>query len=336
MSVFTHDEEQGEGLTAHQMLVASFPPMHALRESLEQPDGPVGKRMRAIYYLRTIGGAEAIQVLSDALRDKRGSPLLRHELAYVLGQLRDETACGVLEEVLCDAADNVMVRHEAAEALGAIGAERSLPLLDQGTADERTEVSETCKIAADFMRWKAAGAATPMPVVCACMSPYSSHDPAPADPRFDGKPDAEVGAVLLDASQELFFRYGAMFALRNRGGEQAVVCLGRALTDDQSSALLRHEVAYVLGQMQHTAAIEPLAESLRRTGEHSMVRHESAEALGAIEGSAADMAKCEAVLREFMGDEDGCVRESCEVALDASEYWSHQRWKDLKEAGDQQ
>ena len=85
--------------------------------------------MRAIYYLRTIGGAEAIQVLSDALRDKRGSPLLRHELAYVLGQLRDETACGVLEEVLCDAADNVMVRHEAAEALGAIGAERSLPLL---------------------------------------------------------------------------------------------------------------------------------------------------------------------------------------------------------------
>ena len=62
-----------------------------------------------------------------------------------------------------------------------------------------------------------------------------------------------------------------------------------------------------------------------------MVRHESAEALGAIEGGAEDMARCEAVLREFMADDDNCVRESCEVALDASDYWCHQRWKDLKE-----
>ena len=141
----------------------------------------------------------------------------------------------------------------------------------------------------------------------------------------------DVGAVLLDAGEELFLRYGAMFSLRNRGGEAAVTALGRALVQDQSSALLRHEVAYVLGQMQHPAAIEPLAESLRRGAEHSMVRHEAAEALGAIEGGSEDMAKCERLLREFTADSDSCVRESCEVALDAQDYWAHQRWKDMKE-----
>ena len=325
------DDSSDDGLTAHEIMLKSFPPLDELRTTLTRADDPAGKKMRAIYYLRTIGSAEANAALMEALLDKSGSPLLRHELAYVLGQLRNDSACDVLEKVLADTTDNVMVRHEAAEALGAIGAARSLDLLDKFTSDPLVEVGETCKIAADFMRWKHAGEAGERPVMCACMSPYSSHDPAPADPRFDGAPVEEVGAVLQDATKELFLRYGAMFHLRNRGGEAAVAALGRALVQDQSSALLRHEVAYVLGQMQHPAAIEPLAESLRRSHEHSMVRHEAAEALGAIEGAAADMTKCEALLQEFMADSDSCVRESCEVALDAQDYWAHQRWKDVKE-----
>lgn len=113
-----------------------------------------------------------------------------------------------------------------------------------------------------------------------------------------------------------------MFSLRNRGGEEAVQALGGALLSDDSSALFRHEVAFVLGQMQHPAAIESLAGSLARTGEHGMVRHESAEALGAIEGTDAEWARCEAVLRQYLNDPDTVVGESCQVALDAADYWA--------------
>merc|ERR1711865_281775 len=101
----------------------------------------------------------------------------------------------------------------------------------------------------------------------------------------------------------------------------AVALLGAALTTDASSALFRHEVAFVLGQMQHPVAIVSLQESLERTGEHSMVRHESAEALGAIEGTDEDWGRCEAVLRAFCADTDPVVAESCQVALDAADYW---------------
>ena len=117
-----------------------------------------------------------------------------------------------------------------------------------------------------------------------------------------------------------------MFALRNRGSEECVIQLGRALVEDTSSALLRHEVAYVLGQMAHPAAIHALAESLRRSAEHSMVRHESAEALGAIEGDEEDMNTCLSLLKEFSSPDveaDSVVRESCEVALDTLDYWSN-------------
>ena len=55
-----------------------------------------------------------------------------------------------------------------------------------------------------------------------------------------------------------------------------------------------------------------------------MVRHEAAEALGAIEGDSAEMERCYALMREFSDPEkeaNQCVRESCEVALDAADYW---------------
>jgi deoxyhypusine monooxygenase len=111
-----------------------------------------------------------------------------------------------------------------------------------------------------------------------------------------------------------------MFSLRNRGGEDSVHQLGRALTTDTSSALLRHEVAYVLGQMQHPSSVEYLIDSLKRRGEHKMVRHESAEALGAIEERWGE---CEEVLKQFLEDEDPVVRESCVVALDAADYFGY-------------
>ncbi len=47
-----------------------------------------------------------------------------------------------------------------------------------------------------------------------------------------------------------------MFALRNRGGPDAVAALAASFA--ARSALLKHEVAYVLGQMQDAAAVDVL------------------------------------------------------------------------------
>jgi len=74
----------------------------------------------------------------------------------------------------------------------------------------------------------------------------------------------------------------------------------------------------VLGQVQHGAALPFLEASLRRPGEHAIVRHEAAEALGALEGC---WARCEELLEEFRRDSDVVVAESCEVALDAADYF---------------
>jgi deoxyhypusine monooxygenase len=252
--------------------------------------------------------------------------------------MQDGRACVALEEVLRDKSDDVMVRHECAEALGAIGEERSLPLLqrmserkfEDGSQDDGMpeELRETCEIAYDFCKWKSDGENGQRPeVACACMlSPYNSYDPAPPSPETDQYTTTVLGDRLLDVNLPLFSRYQAMFALRNRGGEECVIQLGRALVKDESSALLRHEVAYVLGQMAHPAAIMPLAESLRRSEEHSMVRHESAEALGAIEGDESETKQCKELLREFanpLHEKDEVVRESCEVALDTMDYWNN-------------
>ncbi len=219
-----------------------------------------------------------------------------------------------------------MVRHECGEALGAIGAKRSIPVLQKAIKinPDTPEISETCSLAIDYMDWKAKGGEEndeDQPMVCACMlSPYSSVDPAPPHPQHSNLSSTEIGAILRDSTLPLFERYRAMFSLRNRGGSDSVLELGRALLEDESSALFRHEVAYVLGQMQHPDSVEALAESLGREGEHAMVRHESAEALGAIEGRWGDV---EAILKAFLKDNDDVIRESAVVALDAADYWGH-------------
>jgi len=289
-----------------------------------------------------------IETLSQGLLNQKHGSLLRHEFAYVMGQLRDERCCPCIEQVLLDTSDCIMVRHECGEALGAIGHERSIPILEKAIAfnPDTPEIGQTCRLAIDYMQWKLKGGGggeaadhdlENQPMVCACMlSPYSSVDPAPPHPQHVNMSTGEIGMILRDAhahadaesgsgssvsvSVPLFERYRAMFSLRNRGGSEAVLELGRALLEDESSALFRHEVAYVLGQMQHNDSVEALAESLGREGEHAMVRHESAEALGAIEGRWEDV---EVILKTFLEDEDDVIRESAIVALDAGDYWGH-------------
>lgn len=324
---------------------------------MADPQRPIGMRMRATYflrqeydnYIRNLEPGDAatgdekktdsaahdddgdvsltvINTLSTTLDDGRHGALLRHEFAYVLGQLRDERAIPALERTLLDADDDIMVRHECAEALGAIGSSRSIPALEKcAEGDSSVEVGETCRLALDFLRWKLAGGVEgdgdDAPMACACMlSPYSSVDPAPPHPKHEALSTVEIGAILVDEKAPLFERFRAMFSLRNRGGADSVRELGKALVTDESSALLRHEVAYVLGQIQHSDAVEYLETSLKRQNEHRMVRHESAEALGAIEERWGE---CEAILGQFVEDEDDVVRESCMVALDAADYWGY-------------
>lgn len=158
-------------------------------------------------------------------------------------------------------------------------------------------------------------------------SGYTSTDPAPPqdvaadvahDASLQGKLNAqatvrpsipELRGRLLDSNLPMFQRMRAVFALRNRGGPEAVEALAAAFADP--SALLRHELAYVLGQMGDAHANPFLTEVLRKPHEHVMVRHECAEALGAI-GSPESVG----VLQEFLHDPNPEVAESCEVALD--------------------
>ncbi|MEK6976136.1 MAG: HEAT repeat domain-containing protein [Candidatus Thermoplasmatota archaeon] len=158
-------------------------------------------------------------------------------------------------------------------------------------------------------------------------SGYTSTDPAPpldvaADAHHDVSLQAKLAATpksrpsveqlrlqLLDSNLAMFQRMRAVFALRNRGGPDAVEALAAAFADP--SALLRHELAYVLGQMGDAHAVPFLTEVLRKPHEHVMVRHECAEALGAI-GQMESIP----VLKEFLTDPNPEVSESCEVALD--------------------
>ena len=327
-----------------------IPSLSNLRQSIQDPNLPIGMRMRAAYYLkqhysnsmeeaeeeetekesssekivRETTRQEIIQLLTEGLQMPDHGSLLRHEFAYVLGQIRDVTACPSLERVLSNPNDCVMVRHECAEALGAIGAEASRSMLQHiQSSDAPPELRDTCLLALNVMDWRLRGQneKEDFPVGCACMlNPYQSVDPAPPHPSHSTKSPQELGDILVDASQPMFERYRAMFSLRNLGGEACTLQLCRGLQEDTSSPLLRHEVAYVLGQLQHAASMPALVASLQRVDEHVMVRHESAEALGAIDSCWEEI---EPILKAYSLDSNRTVAESCLVALDAADYWGH-------------
>jgi deoxyhypusine monooxygenase len=78
---------------------------------------------------------------------------------------------------------------------------------------------------------------------------------------------------------------------------------------------LRHEIAYVLGQIQSTLSISALKENLEDPNENHMVRHECAEALGSVATT-----ECVEILNKYLNDKQTVVKESCEVALDMTDY----------------
>ncbi|OQR82978.1 deoxyhypusine hydroxylase [Achlya hypogyna] len=288
------------------------PAFDQLRASLLDLSEPMGKRTRAVFYLRSRGGKDDLRVLLDALTNKADSELMRHELAYVIGQFQDADACQTLETVVADESDDCMVRHEAAEALGAIGDARSIAILEKYSKDPAPEVAETCELALRLVKYKNSQQA-PEEEGSLDRNPYYSVDPAPAMEKT--KSTEELKQILLDTSRSLFDRYRAMFSLRNRNTEDAALALAAAF--DDKSALFRHEIAYVMGQMINPVTVPALKKVLVDASEHRMVRHEAAEALGAI-----GTPECEEILKVYVKDDHQVVRESCEVALDIIDYWA--------------
>lgn len=272
---------------------------------------PLKERFRALFTLRSIGTNEAIDEIVKCFSDP--SSLLKHELAFCLGQMGKEYAIPYLKEVLQNEKEEPIVRHEAAEALGAIGSDTVLSLLEEYVNHPVIEVSETCQIAVSRLKWLNSNTSNSLKP----NSKYDTVDPAPAAKNTDKN---HLEMVLLNESELLFDRYRAMFALRNNDDKDSILALTKGLKC--KSALFRHEIAYVLGQIQSVHSIPALIANLNDTNEHPMVRHESAEALGSI-----GTEECNSILAKFLKDNATVVRESCEVALDMSEYENSDRFQ---------
>ena len=270
----------------------------------------VAKRTHAAFHLRTLASVEAMEVIAEALRQRDDSDLMRHELAYILGQMQFIEATDTLSNILKDENDSVLVRHESAEALGALGQKESLDLLSSYVTHDAPEISETCQIAVDLIKYRYEennGQQEEKGV-------FLSVDPAPGFKQNTDINLEQLEEIYMNTSLSLFHRYRAMFSLRDMNTNESALVLAKGLTD--TSALFRHEVAYVLGQLMRSVTIPALSVCLENTSEHSMVRHEAAEALGAIGGVEA-----EEVLSRFTDHDEEVVTQSCVVALDTAEYW---------------
>ena len=280
----------------------------------------------------------------------RADALFRHEVAFALGQMQSKKATSALISVLKNECEHGMTRHECAEALGAIGDESAVDVLREMHEDETQcrEVRETASLALrrieHVTKKKSAivGARVGSKKETTAVGIAEKDDDDDDDVRraysVDPVPAMEasvetdtLAAIILDDTADIWDRYGAMFALRNRAQEtfglaktrenERVVelcssTLGKTLRSETvHSALLKHEICYVLGQLRedddNDIAREALFDCLEDPNEHAMVRHEAAEAIGSRGGAGA-----EALLRKYLSCEDRVVRESCEVALD--------------------
>lgn len=180
-----------------------------------------------------------------------------------------------------------------------------IEVLEKYCKDPVIEVSETCEIALERVKW------IQKQELLNDNNPYASVDPSPPLAASTNVDDLRI--KLLDENENLFERYRAMFSLRNLRTKESVLAISAGLKG--KSALFRHEIAFVLGQLQDENSIPFLIENLKDPLENEMVRHECAEALGSIATE-----ECITILNEYLKDDQRVVKESCEVALDMCEY----------------
>jgi len=278
---------------------------------------PLKLRFRILFTLKSLdrqgqqqteqASLKVVEAICAGFKDT--SALLKHECAYCLGQMGNEHAIVKLIDVLNNTQEDPMVRHEAGEALGAMGCfdnSNVIGALTTNSQNPRAEIAETCQIALDRLAWLRKN------VSDESSSSYSTIDPAP--PLQTQTNIDELKKILLDEKNySLFDRYRAMFTLRNIGTDEAVLAICEGF--QASSALFRHEVAFVLGQLQSICSISSLSNQLAKLNENYMVRHECAETLGSI---GTD--ECRRILEYYLNDQERVVRESCEIALDISDY----------------
>jgi len=286
----------------------------AIGQVLNSSSTPLADRFRALFTLKNLGGAAAIEAIGRGFADPQNGALIKHELAYCLGQMGDSRAIPVLSTVLTATEEDTMVRHEAGEALGAIGDEVALEVLERHLKDPVIEVAETCELAVERLRWLRSQRQNGVAGDQLSHNPYNSVDPAPPSADAASLSTEELKKILIDEELPLFRRYRSMFELRNRGGSEEVAALCAGL-DCKKSALFRHEIAYVLGQMQHPESLEALRVSLEKDDENDMVRHECAEAIGSV--ATPDAIR---LLASHAQDQVQVVRESCQIALDMAEH----------------
>ena len=169
--------------------------------------------------------------------------------------------------------------------MGAIGDASALPVLEKFLTHHLSEISETCQIAVDLIKYEVEcasatnsnSAAESDTKTSKISKLYASVDPAPPfelntkDPIELEKKVEEYQTLLIDPNSSLFLRYRAMFSLRDMNSDTSAVAIAMGFKDT-SSALFRHELAYVLGQMQRKVTIPHLTEVLRDEKEHKMVR----------------------------------------------------------------
>ncbi|CAI5493082.1 unnamed protein product [Closterium sp. Naga37s-1] len=344
-----------------------------LRQRLLDRALPIEQRIRALFSLRNLKGEAPQQALIEGMEDK--SVLLAHEAAFALGQMGDVFSVPALTRVLKDLSYHPIIRHEAAEALGAIGEASSLPLLQTYLADPAPEVRETCQLAVrrlqDSLAAAEGGGKGERKGEGGAEEEkgngekgkgenegegqgegegkrFMSVDPAGSAPK--NASTEELRKLLLQEDADMYDRYGALFALRDKaaatsnggagaaaaaaagadaaaggataggssvdgGGANAAVGAIVDALETCSSALLRHEIAYVLGQLQNKTAAQALVRALEDTSCHAMVRHEAAVALGSVADPLALQ-----LLRKFQKDPDPIVAESCDVALDLMQF----------------
>ncbi|CAF1651811.1 unnamed protein product [Rotaria magnacalcarata] len=281
---------------------------------------PLKLRFRILFTLKNLDSqgqqkktesvSNIVEAIARAFKDT--SALLKHECAYCLGQMGNTYAVDKLIQVLNDSNEDPMVRHEAGEALGALGCYENQDVIDTLTKqskNERAEISETCQIALDRLAWLRKTAPNESSSH-STEKTFATVDPAPA---LTVTTIDELKKILLDENQSLFERYRALFALRNIASDEAVLAICEGF--QASSALFRHEIAFVLGQLQSISSVPALRQQLSIVSENYMVRHECAETLGSI-----GTAECRHILETYLHDNERVVRESCEVALDISDY----------------
>ena len=204
---------------------------------------PLIRRMNALFMLRKIGGDVAVDEISRCLVD--ASELLNHELAYCLGQMKNVRALPLLQKIVANTELAVIIRHEAAEAVACMGGEESAQLLERFCEDQQVEVAETCQLAVKRIRWNQQQQQKKNNNddddehnnLLLVNRVFDCVDPTPSGFDDGERNLKELEAILLNADEDLFAKYRAMFALRDLQTDEATLVLAKGLKCPQQRSL---------------------------------------------------------------------------------------------------